>query len=97
MEMDEMNVADEEHPKKEISTATSGAPARSAHRSPEIHGPFSPPRPETLFFVVSSPATSMYHCLARPAPRQEYAAQNALSHYCLGYTPFMKQFEASGR
>ncbi|CAL1677915.1 unnamed protein product [Lasius platythorax] len=57
----------------------------------------SHPHPETLFFVVSSPATSMYHCLARPAPRQEYAAQNALSHYCLGYIPFMKQFEASGR
>lgn len=39
----EMNIANEEHPKIEISTATSGAPARSAHRSPEIHGPFSPP------------------------------------------------------
>lgn len=41
---------DEEHPKRKISTATpAGAPARSEHRSPEIHGPLSPV--PTLFFV----------------------------------------------
>lgn len=50
----EMNVADEEHPKKEISTATSGAPARSAHRSPEIHGPFSSPFRDLILRLVFS-------------------------------------------
>lgn len=82
----------EQHPKRERyqQQPLLGAPARSAHRSPEIHGP-------TLARPYSSPsslATSMYHCLTRPAPRQEYAAQNVSSDYCLGYTPFMKQFDS---
>jgi len=67
-----------------------GAPARSAHRSPEIHGP-TLARPYSL---PSSLATSMYHCLTRPAPRQEYAAQNVSFDYCLGYTRFMNQFDS---
>lgn len=60
----------------------------------KIHGPFSPiSRP---YSSPSSLATSMYHCPARirPPPTRIHVSQNASSDYCLGYVPFMKQFDS---